>query len=99
VISSSASRESRNEKLSARSLTTVSPRDWLRIGAAGISGALSWLFYFLTLQTGRTVVVATDRPSVVLVVLLAAVFLGESLTWRALLGAGCMVVGALLLIR
>ena len=63
-----------------------------------MSGALSWLFYFLTLQSGRAVsVVAIDRLSVVFVVLLAAMFLGETLT-REMLSGGClMVLGALLM--
>jgi bacterial/archaeal transporter family protein len=88
------------KKFASFSVVSVAARDWMFITAAGIAGALSWLFYFLALQTGwATSVVAIDRLSVVLVVLLAAGFLGEPLTSRSLLGVALMVVGAVLLIK
>jgi bacterial/archaeal transporter family protein len=84
-------------KFEGFSLGSVSSRDWLLIAGAGVSGALSWLFYFLALKTGlATRVVAIDRLSIVFVVLLAAAFLGESLGWKVVLGALLMVGGAIL---
>lgn len=66
---------------------------------SGIAGALSWLFYFLALKYGpASGVAALDRLSVVFVVLLAALFLGESLTLKSGLGVLLIVIGAVLLV-
>jgi transporter family protein len=85
------------KKFQGFTLTSLSSKDWLLIALAGISGALSWLFYFVALKTGlATKVVAIDRLSIVFVILLAAVFLGESLGWKTVLGGLLMVGGAIL---
>lgn len=74
-------------------------REWLLIAAAGIAGALSWLFYFTALKAGpATGVAALDRLSVVFVVVLAAIFLSEALTWKIALGATLITLGALLFV-
>lgn len=66
---------------------------------SGIAGALSWLFYFFALKYGpASGVAALDRLSVVFVVLLAALFLGEALTAKSALGLVFIVGGALLLV-
>lgn len=85
-------------KFDGFTLGTLSSRSWILISLAGIAGALSWLFYFLALKTGvATGVVAIDRLSIVLVVILAAVFLGEAFTWKVAFGAVLVVAGALLI--
>lgn len=67
--------------------------------ASGIAGALSWIFYFFALQNGpATAVSGIDRLSVVFVVILAALFLGEAFTIKTLLGALFIVIGAILLV-
>lgn len=69
------------------------------IALSGIAGALSWLCYFLALKIGPTSgVAALDRLSVVFVVILAAVFLAESITWKTGLGALLITGGALLFV-
>ncbi|OHA90960.1 MAG: hypothetical protein A2832_00025 [Candidatus Zambryskibacteria bacterium RIFCSPHIGHO2_01_FULL_44_22b] len=66
---------------------------------SGIAGALSWLFYFFALKYGpASGVAALDRLSVVFVVILAAIFLGEALTAKSALGLLFIVGGALLLV-
>lgn len=66
---------------------------------SGIAGALSWLFYFLALKNGPVDgVAALDRLSVVFVVILAALFLGEAVTLKAVLGLILLVLGALLIV-
>lgn len=78
--------------------SSLSSRDWLLIALAGISGALSWLFYFFALQKGpASAVAAIDRLSIVFVVALAATFLGEAFGWKMALGAVFMAVGAILI--
>ncbi len=79
-------------------LHTFSNKDWLLIALAGIAGALSWLFYFFALKAGdATKVVVIDRLSLVFVVILAAVFLGETMGWKTVVGALLMVGGAILI--
>ena len=66
---------------------------------SGIAGALSWLCYFLALKIGPTSgVAALDRLSVVFVVIFAALFLAESITWKTGLGALLITGGALLFV-
>jgi len=73
-------------------------REWLLLVLAGLAGAASWLFYFFALRWGpASAVVAIDRLSVVFVVVLAAVFLAESLNWRAIVGSLLMASGAALI--
>ncbi len=77
---------------------SLSNRDWLLIVLAGVAGALSWLFYFGALKVGlATKVVVIDRLSLVFVVILAALFLGEALSWRVALGSVLMVAGAVII--
>jgi len=64
----------------------------------GIAGALSWLFYFLALKIGKASQVASiDRLSVVFVIILALLFLGEKFTLRMGIGAALLTVGAILI--
>lgn len=86
------------KKFDGFSFTSFSGKEWTLIILAGVAGALSWLFYFLALKTGTaTSVVAIDRTSIVFVVLLAALFLGEGFGWKAVVGALLMTAGALLI--
>lgn len=80
-------------------LGTITNRILLFIILAGISGAMSWLFYFFALRSGpATGVAALDRLSVVFVLILAALFLGEQLTWKTGLGGLLITAGALLMV-
>lgn len=77
---------------------SLSQRDWVLISLSGVAGALSWLFYFFAIKHGVTTsVVAIDKLSVVFVVVLAVIFLGEALTWKVGAGAALMTAGALLI--
>lgn len=81
-------------------LSQISNKAYLYIVLAGIAGALSWLFYFFALKLGpATSVAAIDRLSVVFVILFAALFLGESLTTKSILGGLLIILGAILLIK
>lgn len=74
-------------------------REWTLIILSGIAGALSWLFYFFALKSGTAShVVAIDKLSVVIVVILATIFLGETLTWKTGIGAALMTIGAILMV-
>lgn len=79
------------------SFADLSRRDWWLIFLSAIAGALSWLFYFFALKIGPAGKVAVvDRLSLVFVVLMAAVFLGERLNFYAVVGTLLIVAGAIL---
>jgi transporter family protein len=87
------------KKFHGFSWRSFSSKDWVLIILAGISGALSWLFYFFALKTAgsATKVVVIDRLSLVFFIILAAIFLGEKLGWNSVVGALLMIVGALII--
>lgn len=71
-----------------------SSRTWLFLVLSGIATGLSWLCYFRALQLGPASRVAPiDKLSVVLVILCAALFLGERLTWGKSIGALLIFAG------
>ena len=77
----------------------VAKQDVILLIASGVAAALSTFFYFLALKTGHASgVLAIDRLSVVFILLLAVLFLGEALTMLKTAGALLIVVGALLMI-
>jgi len=77
-------------------LSSVDSRAFQFIVLSGLAGALSWLFYFFALKNGPAHgVAALDRLSVVLVLILAALFLGEGITWKSGLGALLITLGAI----
>jgi len=64
---------------------------------SGLAGALSWLFYFIALKIGQANQVAPiDRLSIVFVIILAFLILGEKIDLKIAVGTGLMVVGAIL---
>lgn len=77
----------------------LQPRTWLFLGLSGLATGLSWLCYFRALQLGKVSQVApVDKLSVALAIILSVVFLGETLTVKAALGAILIIGGTLVLI-
>jgi bacterial/archaeal transporter family protein len=65
---------------------------------SGAATGLSWLCYYRALQIGPASRVAPiDKLSVVFVVLIAVLFLGERLTWKVGLGGMLVAAGAALM--
>lgn len=82
----------------ARGISGLAPRTWVFLTLSGLATGLSWLCYFRALQLGDASRVAPmDKLSVVFVIALAAIFLGEKLTWRHALGGGLILAGATVL--
>jgi transporter family protein len=80
-------------------LKTIDNKTLTFIILAGVSGALSWLFYFLALKLGpASGVAALDRLSVVFVLIFSVLFLAEKLTLKSALGAILITIGAILMI-
>jgi transporter family protein len=85
---------------SAQPLADIPGRAWLFLGLSGLATGASWLCYFRALQLGEASRVAPiDKLSVVVAMALAALVLGETLTWRHWLGGGLIVTGAVVLAR
>ncbi|HVU35863.1 MAG TPA: EamA family transporter [Opitutaceae bacterium] len=79
-------------------LGSLAPRTWLFLGLSGLATGLSWLCYFRALQLGEASQVAPiDKLSVVFVIVFAAVFLRETITWQTAAGAVLITAGALVL--
>ena len=79
-------------------LTQFTSKDMGFIILSGIAGALSWLFYFAALKLADASKVApVDRASVLIVVVLAALFLGEKVTLKTATAGVLIFVGLLLL--
>jgi transporter family protein len=65
---------------------------------SGTATALSWLCYYRALRSGPASRVAPiDKLSVVLVVIFAALVLGERITWKIGIGAALICAGATLM--
>ena len=78
--------------------TTMSTKGLLFLIFSGIATGLSWLCYYKALQIGEASKVAPiDKLSVVLVVLLAAAFLGESISLKTGIGIIFVTLGALII--
>ena len=77
----------------------ISGRTLLFLVLSGVATGLSWLCYFRALQLGPASQVAPlDKLSVVFVLVLSALFLGERLSWVGLLGAFLVSAGSILLV-
>lgn len=80
-------------------LSSINGTALFYIVLSGIAGALSWLCYFFALQLGPAHgVAAIDRLSVVFVLILAALFLSENITWKTGIGAALLTAGAILMV-
>ena len=86
-------------KLSGFSLNDFTGKAWIFILLSAAAGAASWLLYFIALKTGPASAVAVlDKMSVVLVILIAAAFLGESLTIKSVIGIILTIAGTLFIL-
>lgn len=87
------------KKFEGFSIASFGGKAWLFILLSALAGAASWILYFVALKTGPASAVAVlDKMSVVLVILFAALFLGEALTIKSILGIILTVAGTLLIL-
>lgn len=78
----------------------LAPNAWGAIVVSALFGAASWLCYFLALRLAPAAkVAALDRLSLAMVVVLAALFLGEAPSWKTGVGALLSTAGILLIVR
>ena len=83
----------------AATITTLSKQNIIFLILSGVATGLSWVFYFKALQLGKVSQVApVDKLSVALAIIIAAVFLGEPLTTKTIVGALLIIGGTVVLI-
>lgn len=83
-----------------KQLGTVSYKSLVFLSLSGLTTAFSWIFYYRAIQSGKVSVVATiDKGSILVTIILSAVFLQEQITMRTLLAVLLMMTGLLLLIK
>ena len=71
----------------------ISRKSWLFLVLSGLATGASWLCYYKALQIGMaTKVVAVDKFSVVITMVMAFVFLHEAFTIKSIIG--CILIGA-----
>lgn len=79
-------------------LSQVSRYGLLMLVLSAVATGLSWLCYYRALQMAPASYVAPiDKLSVALVIVMAAIFLGEALTMKTVIGGGMVVGGAIVL--
>jgi transporter family protein len=80
-------------------LGKISGRSLVFLILSGVATGISWLAYFRALQLGPASRVApVDKLSLALTLVLAALFLRETIAWKVAVGVALMVAGALLTI-
>ncbi len=74
-------------------LTEISRKSWLFLILSGLATGASWLCYYRAIQIGEvSKVVPIDKLSVVITLVIAAVFLHEKFTPKSVIG--CILIGA-----
>ena len=82
-----------------RVISSLSKRSLTYLALSGLATGVSWLAYFRALQLGPASRVAPiDKLSLPLTLLLAALLLGETVSWKVWVGVLLVTAGALLTI-
>lgn len=82
-----------------KGIATLSTKNLIFLLVSGICTGLSWIFYFKALQVGKVSQVApVDKLSVALTIVLAVVFLNETLTLKTAIGAAFIILGTIMMI-
>ena len=80
-------------------LSLISTHTWIFLVLSGIATGLSWLCYYRAIQLGEVSKVAPiDKLSVVFVIILGIIVLGEKLTWVNFLGGFLIFLGGMVLV-
>jgi len=80
-------------------ISSISAKNWWFLIASGLATGASWLCYFKALQTGDvSKVVAIDKFSLVITIVLAALILSESMSLKVIIGCLLITAGTLLMV-
>lgn len=80
-------------------LCSISRKSWIFLILSGLATGISWLCYYRALQIGEaSKVVPIDKLSVVITLILAFVFLHESITVKSIIGMILITAGTLVMV-
>ena len=80
-------------------IRNIPARSWLFLILSGLATGASWLCYFYAIKVGDvSKVVPIDKSSLVLTIIFAVIFLGESLTWKTVIGCILLLAGSLIMV-
>lgn len=80
-------------------ITELSRKDMLFIILSGVSGALSWVFYFAALKLTEASKVATiDRTSILFIIVLSYLVLGEEVSLKTVIAGTLVFLGTLIML-
>ncbi|MCH5186244.1 MAG: EamA family transporter [Oscillospiraceae bacterium] len=81
-----------------KGLSEIGHRSLIFLILSGLATGASWLCYYKALQSGdASRVVPVDKMSVVITLVLAAIFLHEDFTARSFIGAALITAGTIIL--
>ncbi|MCL2557820.1 MAG: EamA family transporter [Treponema sp.] len=81
-----------------RGIPQISARAWVFLLSSGVATGASWLFFFHALQMGpASRVVPIDKASVVITMLMAFAFLGETMDAKTLIGGLLIAAGTIII--
>lgn len=81
-------------------VSTITPRALVFLALSGAATGLSWMCYFKALSIGNlSKVVAVDKSSTFLTILLALIFFREPFHWLTGLGIAVMIAGTALMLE
>lgn len=81
-------------------IVNIEPKTLIFLVLSGLATGASWLCYFKALQLGDiNKVVPIDKSSTVLTIILAFIFLNESINWQKAVGVALITVGTFLMIE
>lgn len=82
-----------------KEIPNLTGKNWRFLIYSGLATGASWLFYFRALQLGEASKVAPiDKLSVVFTMILAFIFLGETLSVKTVIGGLLIAAGTLVLV-
>ncbi|MDR0303499.1 MAG: EamA family transporter [Chitinispirillales bacterium] len=80
-------------------IAQITQKSWIFLALSGLATGISWLFFYKALQIGdASKVVPIDKLSIVITMVLAFVFLGETADPKTILGGLLIVAGTFILI-
>ena len=80
-------------------ISAISTRGWVFLILSGLATGASWLCYYRALQIGEASrVVPVDKFSVVITMILAFLFLHETVDWKTIVGGVLITAGTLVMV-
>ncbi len=80
-------------------ITSISNKSWSFLILSGLATGASWLCYYKAIQLGSvSKVVPIDKLSIVITIIMAAIFLHEQFTWKSVIGSLLITLGTLFMV-